>query len=152
MNKLVKAKPLDNIEFMQWFKSYFDQVTGGQPITDYDGAGRRALSKTGDMKGQSGPAAARASAANGRAAPAAAAIKRAPAPSRPAPGMSPSKDFAELTNQLSDWKLRADGLEKEKDFYWSKLRDIELLCQTPTINEMAVSLGLSCLHGVQHHS
>lgn len=34
-------------EFMQWFKMYFDQQTSGQPITDYDGAGRRAISKSG---------------------------------------------------------------------------------------------------------
>ena len=38
------------ILFLQWFKSYFDGVTGNQRITDYDGAGRRAMCKTGDVK------------------------------------------------------------------------------------------------------
>eukprot|EP00983_Pelagomonas_calceolata_P034896 1093353-Pelagomonas_calceolata.AAC.3 len=42
-------------EFMQWFKMYHDQVTGGQPILDYDGPGRRAHSKTGDIKGAPAP-------------------------------------------------------------------------------------------------
>lgn len=28
-----------------------------------------------------------------------------------------------------DLKLTVDGLEKERDFYFSKLRDIELICQ-----------------------
>lgn len=35
----------------------------------------------------------------------------------------------DLTAQLQDMKLTVDGLEKERDFYFSKLRDIEVLCQ-----------------------
>ena len=35
--RLTKARPLDNLEFMQWFKAYFDGITNNQPITDYDG-------------------------------------------------------------------------------------------------------------------
>lgn len=31
--------------------------------------------------------------------------------------------------QLMDLKLTVSGLEKERDFYFSKLRDIELVCQ-----------------------
>lgn len=30
---------------------------------------------------------------------------------------------------MLDLKLTVDGLEKERDFYFSKLRDIELICQ-----------------------
>lgn len=32
-------------------------------------------------------------------------------------------------SQLMELKLTVDGLEKERDFYFSKLRDIELICQ-----------------------
>jgi microtubule-associated protein, RP/EB family len=35
----------------------------------------------------------------------------------------------ELTNQVMDMRLNLEGLEKERDFYFSKLRDIEILCQ-----------------------
>jgi microtubule-associated protein, RP/EB family len=35
----------------------------------------------------------------------------------------------ELSNQLMDMRLNLEGLEKERDFYFSKLRDIEILCQ-----------------------
>jgi RP/EB family microtubule-associated protein len=31
--------------------------------------------------------------------------------------------------QLLDLKLSVDGLEKERDFYFGKLREIELMCQ-----------------------
>ena len=54
------------------------------------------------------------------------------------------KDVSELATQLQDWRLKAEGLEKEKEFYYAKLRDIELLCQTPVITEVPV--------GVQHSS
>jgi len=36
---------------------------------------------------------------------------------------------AELTHELQDLKLNVDGLEKERDFYFGKLRDIEVHCQ-----------------------
>lgn len=32
-------------------------------------------------------------------------------------------------SQLLDMKLTVEGLEKERDFYFGKLRDIELICQ-----------------------
>lgn len=51
VQKLIKARPLDNMEFMQWFKRYFDDHTGGGDILDYDPVQRRAASKTGDLKG-----------------------------------------------------------------------------------------------------
>lgn len=40
--------------------------------------------------------------------------------------------------QLSDMKLTVDGLEKERDFYFSKLRDIEVLCQEHETEELPV--------------
>lgn len=42
---------------------------------------------------------------------------------------SPLGTNAVVCPQLMDLKLTVDGLEKERDFYFSKLRDIELICQ-----------------------
>ncbi len=50
MASLSKGKFQDNNEFMQWFKGYWDEVTGGQDIADYDAVGRRLQCKTGDWK------------------------------------------------------------------------------------------------------
>lgn len=35
----------------------------------------------------------------------------------------------ELTAQIMDLKMSVEGLEKERDFYFGKLRDIEVMCQ-----------------------
>jgi hypothetical protein len=50
VNKLIKGKPLDNIEFMQWLKSYHDRVTAGTGVLEYDGEHRRMQSKTGPKR------------------------------------------------------------------------------------------------------
>lgn len=40
-----------------------------------------------------------------------------------------NQQIEDLSNQLMDMRLNLEGLEKERDFYFSKLRDIEILCQ-----------------------
>lgn len=35
---------------LQWFKGYWDAVTGGQEVLDYDAVARRQASKSGDWK------------------------------------------------------------------------------------------------------
>jgi hypothetical protein len=39
-------------------------------------------------------------------------------------------------------KLTVDGLEKERDFYFSKLRDIELICQEHESENSPVISGI----------
>lgn len=41
------------------------------------------------------------------------------------------KVFLGVFFKLMELKLTVDGLEKERDFYFGKLRDIELICQEP---------------------
>eukprot|EP00879_Flechtneria_rotunda_P009119 GHRR01009547.1.p1 GENE.GHRR01009547.1~~GHRR01009547.1.p1 ORF type:complete len:298 (+),score=146.71 GHRR01009547.1:491-1384(+) len=162
VSKLIKGRPLDNIEFMQWFKAYWDTATQGQHIADYDPVARRQLCKTGGTKGSGSTAAAPASRTNSTtAAPGALQQRRigglyaakAPAPAAPAPAparsgskkkliganggssgrasiTSDSDTIERLQEEASSWRSSAETATKEKDFYYSKLRAIELLCNT----------------------
>ncbi len=41
--------------------------------------------------------------------------------------------------QLTELKLKVDTAERERDFYFDKLRDIEILCQNPALQAIPVS-------------
>lgn len=174
VQKLIKGKYQDNLEFLQWIKRYFDLHYPGDT---YNAVERRRESKCpyeGDGKtGDAAPAPASKpvksdsggmNAAPGRvkpsrpAAPAATGAAAAPPakattalkpvnrdtskpadkPSKPAqPQSSDAKAVeAEYKGKLNDMnsqvvslKLTIDNLEKERDFYFNKLREVEILCQ-----------------------
>ena len=44
-------------------------------------------------------------------------------------GAAAQAQMEELNNQMMEMKLTVEGLEKERDFYFGKLRDVEVLCQ-----------------------
>ncbi|KAL5064786.1 hypothetical protein RYX36_026523 [Vicia faba] len=68
VSRLVKGRPLDNLEFLQWLKRYCDSV--------------------------------------------------------------------------ADLKLTVDAREKERDFYFAKLRDIEIICQTPEVENISITVAI----------
>jgi RP/EB family microtubule-associated protein len=124
VESLVKCKMQDNLEFLQFVKQYWDQHFPGH---EYDPVSRR--------KGQGGVATGSAPAP--RAAPAAAA-RRAPVASNTAAprtrtpltaGGGGGAASAALREENTQLKETVQGLERERDFYFSKLRDIELLIQ-----------------------
>lgn len=49
-----------------------------------------------------------------------------------------NQQVEELSNQVIDMRLNLEGLEKERDFYFSKLRDIEILCQEAEDSETPI--------------
>ena len=49
-----------------------------------------------------------------------------------------------LALQLAETKLKVDTVERERDFYFDKLRDIEILCQMPELQSIPVQ-PVSCL-------
>ncbi|XP_059212756.1 microtubule-associated protein RP/EB family member 3-like [Centropristis striata] len=124
VERLVKGKFQDNFEFLQWFKKFFDANYDGK---EYDPVmSRQGQEATPPPQGPM------------RTSPTA--PKIVPTPQRqinipPARRNNPmtrnggDAELLELNQQLLDLKLTVDRLEKERDFYFGKLRDIELLCQ-----------------------
>eukprot|EP00775_Hariotina_reticulata_P003153 gene3153-3430_t len=136
--KLIKGRPLDNTEFMQWFKAYWDGVTGGHPIAEYDAAARRQLCKSGALPQRRVPTYAAKVPTPSPAAPARSSSKKQIAAgshngSARASISSESDVIERLQEEASSWRSSAETAAKEKDFYYSKLRAIELLCNTPGI-------------------
>ncbi len=123
-------------EFLQWVKKFWDANYPGGP---YDAvAARRRVAAGGDGELQSPrPAAASLAAAAAAAAPAG----KAAAPARTAQQAPPQQDatagqlqqtIALLNRSVTELRLSVDESEKERDFYFSKLRDIEVATQAVT--------------------
>lgn len=129
---LVKCRMQDNLEFLQWTKRFWDQHYAGG---DYDAYGRRRAS---GPAGAGAAAAATPSAAPGSRTSSGTA-RRGTTPTtttttgaRTKPGAGGAGGGAglmALQQENAALKENVTGLERERDFYFLKLRDIELLLQ-----------------------
>lgn len=115
----------DNLEFLQWVKRYWDQH---YPGGEYDAVGRR---KASGAPGGAAPVAAprAASSSSRRGVTPTTSASRAPRVAA-AGGAGAGAATAALQQEIATQKEAIAGLEKERDFYFAKLRDIELLLQT----------------------
>ncbi|CAG9865396.1 unnamed protein product [Phyllotreta striolata] len=150
VDKLIKGRFQDNFEFLQWFKKFFDANYDG---AEYDAAAVRGGETLGSGAAKGGAGARRAIPMATKRTPAVDRPKAAVHAVKPMPKSLPkinvksqpstnrnqagdSGAVEELNNQLSELKGIVDGLEKERDFYFGKLRDIELICQDNGDNPM----------------
>ncbi|XP_058179119.1 microtubule-associated protein RP/EB family member 1A-like [Rhododendron vialii] len=149
VNKLVKSRPLDNLEFLQWLKRYCDSVNGGMMNENYNPKERRSKggkercpkgshrsskslqannlhnSGSGEGMGLNKSFGAKQGITGGLAA-----------------GANSSVEIEALTKEITDLKLSMDLLENERDFYFAKLRDIEILCQTPELENLPMAMAI----------
>jgi len=113
----------DNLEFLQFSKRYWDQYFPGG---EYDAVARRKAA--GGAPVTAGIGAPRAAAGGGARRPIGSAGSGG-APRTSAPRAAGGGASSALQQENSALKETVAGLERERDFYFSKLRDIELLIQ-----------------------
>jgi len=122
VEQLIKCKMQDNLEFLQWTKRFWDQY---YPGGDYDALARR--KGTGAPPPSAAPASMRTSTTRR---PGAASAATPGARTRtPLGGGANNAAMTALQQENAGLKETVAGLERERDFYFSKLRDIELLVQ-----------------------
>lgn len=148
VEKLVKGRFQDNLDFIQWFKKFFDanydgkeydpmQARQGQDATPPPDPGEQIF----NLPKKSAHAASSPTAGATRSTsstPKSSTSTSRPSSAKKIPVMSatPAKgekeleaQVTQLNEQLNTLKLALEGAEKERDFYFGKLREVELLCQ-----------------------
>ncbi|XP_014260918.1 microtubule-associated protein RP/EB family member 1 isoform X2 [Cimex lectularius] len=134
VDKLIKGRFQDNFEFLQWFKKFFDANYDGHEYDPLDVRGGITLGSGNiESAGFTAPAPPKppvsrriASVAKSNSRIGGIVNSNTVTSSRL---NSDLHKIEELSSQLSMTKLTIDGLEKERDFYYGKLRDIEVVCQ-----------------------
>ncbi|EJC98350.1 EB1 domain-containing protein [Fomitiporia mediterranea MF3/22] len=127
VEKLVKCKMQDNLEFLQWIKKFWDANFGGQ---GYDPVARRRGAPT-DTPATIAPigGGTRSVSGAGLHTGGARAGGRTPVGGPRAGSAQSNEAVHALRNQVQEMSQHLEGLEKERDFYFAKLRDIEILVQ-----------------------
>ncbi|QSL65426.1 hypothetical protein MERGE_002736 [Pneumocystis wakefieldiae] len=116
VDRLIKCKFQDNLEFLQWVKKFWDQHFSG---VEYNALGRRG-GKTASSPGYS------AGSSSLHEQPS----RKVSTVSTMSTRVSSNPSIAFLNSQIKTLQENAAGLEKERNFYFNKLRDIEILVQT----------------------
>ncbi|XP_019198124.1 PREDICTED: microtubule-associated protein RP/EB family member 1B [Ipomoea nil] len=149
VNRLVKGRTLDNLEFLQWLKRYCDSVNGGimnenyNPVERRGKGGKERVTKisqkttkslqTNNSHGQN----------VGDGIGSTKILESKQAKPRVVPtGANSSSEIQSLSKEVTELKLSIDLLEKERDFYFAKLRDIEILCQGPEIENVPMAVAI----------
>ncbi|KAJ8395925.1 hypothetical protein AAFF_G00026330 [Aldrovandia affinis] len=146
VEKLVKGRFQDNLDFIQWFKKFFDanydgkeynpiQARQGQDAIPPPDPGEQIFNlpkKSHHAASSPTAGATKSSAATKPSTPSSrpSSAKKIPTLSAPAKGEKELEaQVTQLNDQVNTLKLALEGVEKERDFYFGKLREIELLCQ-----------------------
>ncbi|KAG7356293.1 calponin homology domain containing protein [Nitzschia inconspicua] len=172
VDKLIRAKYQDNLEFCQWLKAFYDQ-SGAMPSDEYDAKAVRAKGKGGKKYNDSMSKGDKSNKSTARARPGVSpkvstTTQKPRVPARPVrpttttrtnspTKMAPLKNNtennksvaskathlassaqadaqllkknSELENRVRELETSVADIEKERDFYFGKLRNVELMLQ-----------------------
>ncbi|CAM6100574.1 unnamed protein product [Calypogeia fissa] len=174
VNKLVKGRPLDNLEFMQWMKRYCDSNNGGlnfsynaverrkecykglretnkrahdrahtngSATTSKDSHGHHNCSST--SSNPSSSASTCSSCSNIRHSTGNCGSHKEGWKSTIKSSMlAIPVEIKALNEQMAELKLSMENLEKERNFYFDKLRDIEAVCQKPELGHLPIIMAV----------
>ncbi|XP_023139443.2 microtubule-associated protein RP/EB family member 2 isoform X2 [Amphiprion ocellaris] len=148
VEKLVKGRFQDNLDFIQWFKKFFDANYDGKeydPVAARQGQDAIPPPDPGEQifnlpkkshHAASSPTAGASRSSSVTPKSSTPTSRPSSAKKTPATAATPAKGEKELeaqvthlTEQVNTLKLALEGVEKERDYYFSKLREVELLCQ-----------------------
>ncbi|XP_015378719.1 PREDICTED: microtubule-associated protein RP/EB family member 1 isoform X2 [Diuraphis noxia] len=155
VDRLIKGRFQDNFEFLQWFKKFFDANYDGR---DYDGLDARGGVMIGsgaaEVCGFQAPPPYRVpQAARAYKSPSYGHVSNRVPSTRPAAPANlrdrGDHKIDELNRQMSELRVTVDGLEKERDFYFGKLRDIEVICQEQESEHPLFSKVLEILYATE---
>ncbi|ORY45391.1 hypothetical protein LY90DRAFT_523677 [Neocallimastix californiae] len=132
VQRLMKCKFQDNLEFLQWMKKFWDTYYSGNA---YDAVARRNASAKKGAKKPLSTVKPRVSTSR----PSTASSRSTPSTTRSSAGLKSNTSaeleaeyqhsMNELSEEITGLKATVEALEKERDFYFGKLRDIEVLIQ-----------------------
>ncbi|XP_011631213.1 microtubule-associated protein RP/EB family member 1 isoform X2 [Pogonomyrmex barbatus] len=147
VDKLIKGRFQDNFEFLQWFKKFFDANYDGREYDAYEARGCIPLGSGVDgthtlsnpqlvpLPPQSKqPQIQQRHIQQRNSVPRQQQVNKVQPAYRAQPkntvgNRGDNGKIEELSAQLVELKMSVEGLEKERDFYFGKLRDIEVMCQ-----------------------
>ncbi|KAK1308583.1 Microtubule-associated protein RP/EB family member 1B [Acorus calamus] len=146
VNKLVKGRPLDNLEFLQWLKRYCDYLNGGILNENYNPVERRCkgVKERNSKNGHRGSKSLQVNNTPNQAPLEGEGPKqgRGHNPSNGVDSAVAAAQIRALSEEMENLKLSMQNLEKEKDFYFAKLRDIEILCQSSILEHLPVAKAI----------
>ena len=135
VDKLTKRSFQFNMEFLQFMKCYWDMHSpagggGGAPADALDQKENVASTGIGAPPARE-PVAKAPAASRARAAPAASHAGGAAAggEARAAKAAAAQAEEDAKAVEVTELKLHVENLERERDFYYAKLREVEVLCQ-----------------------
>ncbi|XP_038057435.1 microtubule-associated protein RP/EB family member 1-like isoform X1 [Patiria miniata] len=148
IDRLIKGRFQDNFEFIQWFKKFFE--------ANYQGGEYDPISARQGVKVSTGSGPVKKTAPTQRAAHLDHVAAESPKKLKPVVAVEPraarppaqrvgaagatrnnnqaareNVEVAELKLKVNETEIAIASLEKERDFYFEKLRNIEVICQEP---------------------